>query len=205
MASKWENLADESVVKKTAQALEKNGFTVMLAKDGDDASEKAFSLIPEGAQVMNMTSMTLHALGLDEEILKSGRYDAVKNTLAVMDKKTHDSEMRALGAAPTYAIGSVHAVTEDGHVLIASNTGSQLPAYVYGAQHVIWLVGTHKIVKDIDEAMKRIYEHSLPLESERAKKAYGVSGSNVSKLLIYNEETQKGRVTLIFIPEVLGY
>ena len=122
-----------------------------------------------------------------------------------MDRKTQGREMQKIGATPDWTIGSVHAVTEEGQVLIASNTGSQLPAYAYGSSHVIWVVGTQKIVKNIDQGIKRVYEHSLPLESERAKKAYGVPGSFVSKILIVNKEISPGRVVIIFINEKLGF
>jgi hypothetical protein len=86
-----------------------------------------------------------------------------------------------------------------------SNTGSQLPAYVYGADKVIFIVGTQKIVKNLDEAMKRVYEYVLPLESERAKKAYGVPGSFISKVLLINREMNPERIHLIFVNEKLGF
>jgi len=112
--------------------------------------------------------------------------------------------MQKLGAAPEYAVGSVHAVTEDGKVIIASNTGSQLPAYAYGSAHVIWVVGTQKIVANLEQGLKRIYEYVLPLESERLKKVYGVE-SNVSKLLIINKEIAPNRLTLILVKQKLGF
>src|SRR3989344_2573254 len=49
-------------------------------------------------------------------------------------------------------------LTKDGHVLIASRSGSQIPGYAYGADHVIWVVGAQKLVDDIDEGIKRIYD-----------------------------------------------
>ena len=122
-----------------------------------------------------------------------------------MDRNTQGLEMQRLGAAPEFVIGSVHAVTQDGKVMIASNSGSQLPAHAYGSSNVIWVVGIQKIVKNIDEGFKRIYEHSLPLESERARKAYNMPGSFVSKILIINKEIKPGRITIIFVPEILGF
>ncbi len=98
----------------------------------------------------------------------------------------------------------MHAVTEDGKLIIASATGSQLPAYAYGSPKVIWVVGTQKIVKNLDEGMKRLYEHTFPLENERAKKAYG-SGSFVSKILMINKEFQKDRLNIVFVGEVVGF
>jgi len=122
-----------------------------------------------------------------------------------MNRDTEGRQMQQLGSAPEWTLGSVHAVTENGEVVIVSNTGSQLPAYAYGSSHVIWVVGTQKIVKNLDQAMERVSEHVLPLESVRVQKAYGMPNSNVSKVLIVNNEIAPGRTTIIFVREVLGY
>ena len=122
-----------------------------------------------------------------------------------MDSATQGGEMRKLGTAPDWTIGSVQAVTEDGQVVMASNSGSQLPAYAYGAGRVIWVVGVQKIVANLDEALKRIYEYVLPLESERVKVAYGMDKSNVSKLLVINKEIAPERMTVILVKEKLGF
>lgn len=204
--SKWDQLADKQSVDKTIKALNTNGINAKFVESGDKAKQEVLILIPEGAQVMNMTSTTLETIGLPSEINESGKYDSVRNKLAKMDRATQGLEMQKLGAAPQYAVGSVHAVTEEGHLLIASNTGSQLPSYASGATHVIWVVGTQKIVKNTDEGMKRIYEHVLPLESVRANKAYNITtGSFVSKLLIINREVKPDRLTVILVGEKLGF
>jgi hypothetical protein len=97
-------------------------------------------------------------------------------------------------------------VTETGEALIASNTGSQLPAYAYGAEKIVWVIGAQKIVADREAAMKRIYEYVLPLEGERANKAYNItSGSAVNKLLIVNKENVPSRVTIVLVNEALGF
>ena len=154
---------------------------------------------------MTMTSETLRETGIEELVNVSGEYQSLKNQLYSMDRATQSREMQTLGAAPEYAIGSVHAVTTHGELIIASNSGSQLPAYAYGADHVIWVVGSQKIVNDISEGMKRIEDYVLPLESERARKAYGVPGSNISKLLIIKREVNPTRATVIIVKELLGY
>ena len=112
--------------------------------------------------------------------------------------------MRILGAAPDFVIGSVHAVTEQGQVMVASFSGSQLASYVYGAGSVIWVVGTQKLVRDIDEGLRRITEYSYPLEDARAFEAYGMR-SGVNKLLVVHREFQPGRVTVVLVKENLGY
>lgn len=201
----WNKLADKNTVEKTKKALEENGFVVYVVENGDEAKNKVRVVLPKGAEVINMSSTTLDSLKIPDEVLNSGNYDAVRNKLNAMDKTTQAIEMNRLGAAPAWAIGSVHAISEDGRVFIASNTGSQIPAYAYGALNVIWVVGTQKIVKNFDEAIQRLYEYSLPLESERAKKAYGVSGSAINKILVINKEIRKERIIIILVNEILGF
>ena len=199
----FDKLADKSSIQKAAAALKKNGIEAIIVKDKEEAKKKVVELIPKGAEVMNMTSVTLDTAKISDEIL-AGNYNAVRNKLNAMNKEKQGSEMRKIGAGPDYTIGSVHAVTEDGKILVASNTGSQLPAYAYGAENVIWVVGAQKIVKDLDEGMKRIYEYVFLLEDKRAQKAYGVH-TNVSKILIINKEINPKRITLIIVEEVLGF
>jgi hypothetical protein len=201
----WTQLASPEDVEKTKQALESHNISVFVVASGADAKKKVFEILPKGAQVLPMTSMTLDSIGVSGELQESTEYLSVRKQLASMNRETEGSEMQKLGAAPDWTIGSVHAITHAGEVIIASNTGSQLPAYVYGAAHVIWVAGTHKVVATLDDAMRRIYEHSLPLESERAKKAYGVAASAVNKMAIVKHENIKGRITLVLVNEVLGF
>lgn len=196
------HLPDKRTLQQTIGHLIENGITAEIVESGEEALERVTALLPEGAEVMDMTSVTSAETGIQDLLLNSGKYRPVKKLLAA---ETDEERKRQLGAAPEYAVGSVHAVTQDGQVLIASNTGSQLPAYVYGAKHVIWIVGAQKVVKTTDEGIKRIYEYVLPLEAARARKAYGASGSNVSKLLIINKEVNPQRLHLILVREKLGF
>lgn len=192
-------------IQKTIKALKANGINALIVNTKEEAKKKALEILPKGAEVLTMTSVTLETASLVEEINETGNYTSIRKKLMSLDREKDHKEMQDLGATPDWAIGSVHAVTEDGHVLIASNTGSQLPANAYGANHVIWVVGAQKIVKNFEEGLKRLYEHTLPLESKRAKKAYGVPGSFVSKLLVVNREINPQRITMILIKEVLGF
>lgn len=202
---KFDELANDASIKKTVDALKANNIDTIVVKSGQNAKEKVLELLPKGAEVMDMTSVTLETLGIPKKIQESSKYNSVKKKLTQMNRETQEREMQRIGAAPEWAIGSVHAVTEDGKVLVASNSGSQLPGYAYGASHVIWIVGAQKIVQNVDEGMKRIYEYVLPLESDRAHKAYGVPGSFVSKLLIFNKEQTPGRITMVLVKEKLGF
>ena len=202
----WNQIAADESIEKAKQALTEHGMQVQVVENGAAAKEAVLKMLPAGAEVMDMTSETLRTLGLHDEINESGRYDSVKNKLKQMNRETQQREMQRLGAAPEYAVGSAHAVTEDGKVVVASRTGSQLPAYVYGADHVIWVIGAQKIVANQEVAIQRIYEYILPLESERVKVAYKMmQGSFVSKLLIFNQEFTPNRINIIIVKEVLGF
>ncbi len=197
-------VADQETIEKTVAALSANGIRGIVVENGEEAKKKFLELVPAGAEIMNMTSATLDAIGVAKEINESGKYNSVRTKLMAMNRETQGSEMRKLGAAPDWAAGSVHAVTEDGVVLIASATGSQLPAYAYGAGHVVWVVGAQKLVKNVDEGMKRIQEYTFPLEDKRAQKAYGMH-SSINKILRINKEGTPGRITMIIVKEKLGF
>jgi len=121
-----------------------------------------------------------------------------------MDRETQADEIRRLSASPDFMLGSVHAVTETGSLLAASASGSQLGPYAAGAGKVILVVGTQKIVSDLDEGLRRIYDYVFPLEDARAEAAYGVH-SGVNKILIVNREWDAGRTTVVLVDEVIGF
>ncbi len=205
--NQWVQLADKSTVEKTINSLKENNIEAVFVKDGTQAKNKVIEMIPKESEVLSMTSTTLEKIGLKEAIDESGKYVSIRKQYMALDMKTQLKEIKRLRSLPDWAVGSVHAVTLKGEVLIASAAGSQIPAYAYGAKHVVWVVGTHKIVKNINEGIKRIYEHCLPLENERVKKAYGWTGSSVNKILIFAKESKMlaGRTTLIFVDQALGF
>jgi NAD(P)-dependent dehydrogenase (short-subunit alcohol dehydrogenase family) len=201
--TRFTTLASQETVAATAEALRARGFTVIVAADRAEAKAKVLELIPQGAEVFTAQSATSRELGLFDELDESGRYDSIRKQFASMDRQKHSRQMRKLGAAPDYVVGSVQAITRDGRVVMASYGGAQLASYVNGAGNVIWVVGSHKLVGDMDEAMERVEKHSLPLESERLHKAFGVP-SHINKLLIVNGD-RPGRTTIILVGEALGY
>jgi L-lactate utilization protein LutC len=197
-------LSDNARVKRTAAALEANGIKVLRAAGSAEAKRIVLDLIPDGAQVNHGASKSLEETGIIDAIEKSGRYEHLRPRLWSMDRKTQADEIRRLGAAPDVMLGSVHAVTETGSLITASMGGSQLGPYVSGAARVILVVGTQKIVSDVEEGLRRINEYAFPLEDARAQLAYGIN-SAVNKVLIVNREVVPGRITVVFVDEVLGF
>jgi hypothetical protein len=196
--------ADDARVTRTAAALEANGIGVLRAADAADAKRIVLGLIPAGSQVYHGASQSLADSGITEAIEKSGRFDPIRPRIWSMDRKTQGDEIRRLTSSPDVMLGSVHAVTETGSLVVASMGGSQLGPYVSGAGRVILVVGTQKIVSDLDEAMSRVYDYAFPLEDARAQAEYGIH-SAVNKVLIINREITPGRITVVLVDEVLGF
>ncbi|TMF89994.1 MAG: hypothetical protein E6I07_03150 [Chloroflexi bacterium] len=201
---RWGTRADELRVKRTVAALEANGISVLRASDAAEAKRIVLELIPEASQVHHGASQTLDLVGITDEIDKSGRYEPLRPRIWSMDRKTESDDIRRLGAAPDVMLGSVHAVTETGSLLTASMSGSQLGPYSSGAGRVILVVGTQKIVPDLEEGLQRIDEYSYTLEDARAQAAYGIR-SAVNKILVINREIVPGRITVVLVDEVLGF
>jgi len=196
--------ASAASLAKAAERLTEHGFTVELLDDAADARARMARLIPARAAVFTGASETLRLSGIEADLNDSGRYDAIRPRLRAMDRETEMDDIRRLMSTPDYVVGSVHAVSEDGSLLIASASGSQLPAMAGGAAHVIWVVGAQKLVPDVSVGLRRIEEHCLPLENERALKAYGYP-SAVNRLLILNREPYAGRSTVLLLREAIGF
>ncbi len=197
-------VADDASVKRATAALEANGMTVLRAANPAEARRIVLDLLPEGAQVNHGASLSLEVAGIIEAVEKSGRYEFLRPRIRSMDRKTQADEIRRLGAAPDLMLGSVHAVTETGSLIAASMGGSQLGPYVSGAGRVILVVGTQKIVSDLEEGLRRVNDYAFLLEDARAQLAYGIH-SAVNKVLIINREVVPGRITVVFVDEVLGF
>lgn len=203
--NKYNTIPTDEIINKTILALKANGINAEISNSKEDARKRIEELIPTGSEVMTNSSVTLEQSGINELINNSDNFVSVKNKLFSLDREKDNEEMQKLGATPNYSLGSVHAVTQDGIIIIASYTGSQLPGYAYSSNHVIWVVSAKKITDNLEDGLKRLYEYVLPLESERVKEAYGMEKSNVSKLLIINKEVDPQRLTMIIVKEDLGY
>jgi hypothetical protein len=201
--TEFERPADRSRLEQTAKALQERGIKAQVVASGAEAKQLVLAAIPEGAEVHTALSETLRELSLRAELDESGRYDSVRAKLAKLDRETQGREMRKLGAAPDYIVGSAHAITDDGVVLVGSGSGSQLGAYAYAAGSVILVVGHQKLVRDIPEGLRRLREYALPREYGRMQ-SVGYPGSLLAKTLIIEQEPS-ARISLFLVPETLGF
>jgi hypothetical protein len=196
-------LADDQTLAATVTALEEHGSSVEIVRDLDSARDAVLRRIPLGSSVMTNTSVTLQETGIADAINDNGSYDSARNKMFALDFATQAQEMKRIGGQADYSLGSVHAVTRDGVLVIASASGSQLASYAWGAANVIFVVGTHKLVPTLEAARERIYQHSLVLEDARAIAAYG-QNSAVGKILEIHQELP-GRIHVVFVRQVVGF
>src|SRR6202041_1897282 len=201
---RFTTLPDEHTLQATVVALEEHGVGVEVVGALDAARETVLARIPEGSSVMTNTSVTLAETGIADAINQDGGpWESARNKMFALDFATQGQQMKAIGGQPDYALGSVHAITGDGTLVIASASGSQLASYAWGAANVIFVAGAQKLVPTLAAAHERIYQHSLPLEDARAQAAYG-QHSQVGKILEIHTELP-GRIHVILIRQPVGF
>ena len=203
---KYEALASKESVNKAKKELEKRGIKVEFINTKEGTLKRLKELIPKNSEVMTGGSTTLEQIGF-VNLLKSKNHPWVnlKDKILAEKDKNKQNELRRLSVTSQYFIGSVHAVSQTGEVLVASASGSQIPSYAFSSDNVIWVVGTHKITKNLKDAFDRVRNYALPLEDKRMK-SIGYSGSTIGKLLIFEREIMPNRkITLIFVNEKLGF
>src|SRR5689334_24311000 len=149
-------LPDEQALAATVTALEEHGFSTEVVDDLDAARQAVLARIPHGSSVMTNTSVTLAESGIADAINDSGPYESARNAMFALDFATQAQQMKAIGGQPDYALGSVHAVTRDGTLVIASASGSQLASYAWGAANVILVVGAQKLVPTLEADQKSV-------------------------------------------------
>lgn len=198
-----ESLGGDDHLALAAAALRSHNIEAIVVETGAEARDAVLALIPEGAEVHSGKSKTLEDVGLYGELVDSGRYDAVRGRMAAMDRATQGREIRKLSAAPDFMLGSVAAITADGTLVAASATGSQLAAYAAGAGSLILVVGSQKLVPDLDAAMRRIRDVVFPWENDRVRERLGVDTA-LEKVLLILGEWRPGRTTVVLVREPVG-
>lgn len=202
----YEHLASSETVEKAIAALKERNISAIVVETKAEALEKIKGLIPAGAPVMNGSSTTLHEIGF-VDYLKAGEHgwNNVHEEILKEKDPARQAELRKQSVLADYFLGSVHAVTEAGQLLVASASGSQIPSYAFSSDNVIWVVGIQKIVPDLETAMKRIQDYVYPLENKRMQ-SVGYPGSAINRILIIQGEMMPNRhLTVIFVREKLGF
>ena len=195
--------ASEETIQRVAQRIRERNIEVVVVDDGDQVRKVVLERLPEGAEVHSAKSKTLQDAGIFDAIHDASRYDALRPRIFKMDRQTQAREIRKLIAGPDFMLGSVNAVTEDGILVAASASSSQLGPYASTAGKVIMVVGSQKIVPDLETALKRIHQYVLPWEDAQVRKVMNI-GSFVGKTLLIEREWVNGRMTVILVRKPIG-
>ena len=201
----YDTLASEEVVNKTAAALVAKKYNVMVVADRAEALAKLKAMIPAGSDVMTGGSVTLEEIGFID-LLKSGASGLVnwKDKIFAEKDPAKQMELRKRSSSASYYLASAHALSEDGIMVQGSYSGSQIPAFAMLSPHPVFVVGCQKIVPDLEAAIKRVREYSLPME-DKHQKSMGNPGSDLKKMLITFSDMLDGRITVILVKEKLGF
>jgi L-lactate utilization protein LutC len=196
-------------LQKTMEAVRTRGITVTLVETKEDALTQLQTFIPVDASVMTGASVTLRQIGF-EALLIEGKHPwrNLKNEILAEIDPSRQALLRKQGTLADYFLGSVNAIAETGEILIASATGSQLPAYAFSSSNVIWVAGAQKITPTVETAFQRVREYVLPLVDQNLKQLRGKEASSfIGKLLVFEREAPYlyRTVNLILVNEVLGY
>jgi L-lactate utilization protein LutC len=195
--------APEGELQQVAERIRERNIEVVIVNTGEEARQVVLERIPQGAQVHSGKSKTLQEAGIIDAIMDPNQFSAVRHQTLKMDRKTQGAEIRKLLAAPDFMLGSVQAITEAGMLVDVSATGSQIGPYANTAGKVILVVGSQKIVPDLETAIQRIREYVQPWEEEQVRKAANIS-TFVGKILIVEREWTNGRMTVILVREPIG-
>ena len=203
----YTTLATTESIEKTAAALKAHGIETSIVEKGADALALIKQLIPPGASVMNGASRTLEEIGY-VAYLVAGQHGWNNLHAAIVAEKDRAAQgkLRKEALLSDYYLGSVHALSETGEFVVASNTGSQLPHIVFSSPNLIFVVGTQKIVPTLAAALERLENHVVALEDNNMKTKYGM-GTMLSKIVIFKRENPMlGRkIRLILVKEKLGF
>jgi hypothetical protein len=196
------SLDGSDTLARVAAALGARNIEALVVDTAAEAREQALALVPEGSEVHWAKSRTLDDMGLTD-ILAGDRYDAVRPKYMAMDRRTQGREIAKIMAAPDYMLGSVQAITEAGELIVVSYAGSQIGPYAGTAGRVILIVGSQKVVPDVEAGIRRARDVVMPYEDARLREQLGV-GTKLAKLLVMYEEPRPGRVTVILVREPIG-
>ena len=191
-------------IQRTMEALAARNVEAIVVENGEAALDKLKELVPEGSEVFVNTSETLATIGYTEYMHGNDRYVNLHDRMLAQPDPAAQREFRRKTTTADYFVGSVQAIAETGEIVIASSSGSQIGAYSYGARRVILVAGTQKICPTLAEAEARTRGWTLE-RHDRWLEDRGVAPTPIGKLLVMEHEPVAGRITMLLVPESLGW
>ena len=196
--------ATSESIRKTIDGLASRNVEAFLVESREEALAKLLELVPEGSEVFVNTSETLATIGYTEYMHGNDRYLNLHDQMIDQPDPAAQREFRRKTTTADYFVGSVQAIAETGEIVIASSSGSQIGAYSYGARRVILVAGTQKICPSLAQAEARTRGFTLE-RHDRWLEDRGVAPTPIGKYLVMEHEPVVGRISMLLIPESLGW
>ena len=190
------------------------------------AKEKGVKVVLATGRSHLMTDVTLKEIGIIPE-LKSGRYNYLDRGAEGLTREQVEEIYRKCYFADAY-LSSSNAVTENGELYNVDGNSNRVSAILYGPKSVIMVCGYNKIVKNLEEAAKRVKEIAAPKNTVRLnldtycnKIGHCVSLDNEEcpemcsgchsegriccNFVVTAQQRHKDRIKVIIVGEELGY
>ncbi len=196
--------ASAEVIDRTIGALAARNVDAILVESREAALAMLKELVPEGCEVFVSTSETLDTIGYTEYMDGNDRYINLHDEMLAQPDAASQREFRRTTTTADYFVGSVQAIAETGEIVVASGSGSQIGAFAYGARRVVMVAGTQKICPTLAEAEARTRGYTLELH-DRWLEGRGSGPAPIGKFMVMEHEPVVGRITMILIPESLGW
>ena len=196
--------ATSEAIQRTIEGLASRNIDAFLVDSREAALDKLKELVPEGSEVFVNTSDTLNSIGYSEYMHGNDRYVNLHDQMMAQPDPAAQREFRRKTTIADYFVGSVQAIAETGEIVVASSSGSQIGAYSYGARRLILVAGTQKICPTLAEAEARTRGFTLE-RHDRWLEDRGVAPTPIGKYMIMEHEPVVGRISVLLIPESLGW
>jgi hypothetical protein len=196
--------ASTEAIQRTIEALSARNVEAFPVDSRAAALAKLLELVPEGSEVFVNTSETLETIGYTEYMHGNDRYVNLHDAMMAQPDPATQREFRRKTTTADYFVGSVQAIAETGEIVVASGSGSQIGAYSYGARRLILVAGTQKICPTLAEAEARTRGYTLELH-DRWLEGRGSGPAPIGKFLVMEHEPMVGRISLVLVPESLGW
>jgi LUD domain len=204
----------EKRVERTIKNLNSHNMEGYYVKSREELIKKLEELIEEGSIIGVGDSMTLFETGVID-FIRSGKF----NFLDKYEENINRDEKREIyikNFSTDTFLCSTNALTESGELYNIDGNGSRVAPMIYGPEQVIIIAGTNKIVKDIEEAERRVRNYSAPIDAKRLNKDTPCTklGSCVdckspnricNDFVVIRGQFIKGRIKVLILNENLGY
>ncbi len=220
----------EERAKVVIKNLQRRNITARYVASRKKALEAILEMIPLGATVARGDSITVDQVGILPELIKRQQNAIIDPFKWDADGYFIDSsvERRRMQREAFFAdvfLTGTNAVTLDGKLVNIDGRGNRVAAMIFGPEKVILVVGTNKIVRDVDEALERIHQVAAPINAKRhylkhhaermgdlpcvrtgrcADCTHDWKICNFTVIIEGATANQKGRINVVLVGEELG-